>query len=762
MPTVFEQYAPYRPAVTAEERETLDEARRNQDTILADPDVRRWEWGWLDGEGRLAPYPLQQNQIQIALDRARSQLRLWGMDPALFPVERGTTACFPGVDPKGKGCEVDMAFAQRRARLEAALSSRPPEVRAYVERQLKDMSNRDTPMGDAWANMKYECYDIRTVTLAARLAVTEETSQWLLEDARARKGKSAITKVDGVLNVLEYLSGLTDRKPTPQERALMAELKAPVAAGAEHHRSDSLTAPQSIAVEFEDFDHQVQQEFFCNPRNWGKGPEHMPEDMVNLDAALGAVSRYSKATADRVISPLFEAMEHKTSGVISRGDLVTVDGETVREKMCEDYVAAGKDLKAFDSFYHQNVREATDSYVSAALMAGKRVEAFVPDSQGRIPEEPTQITRAGYEPTPLHKATLNAWQRHFAKYGYCQEKAARADEYRRVMEARERVKSTNLSAQLTMDGGDKDYVKEQFFGDWSREHGPLPTKVPDGFSVHRSALTTFAVCHLAAQGHSIEAIHAPTQLQAEKQAAGKVVMERLLAGDTDWAAETLLQGQEYLLADIDRLTADMDFSDDRQILNSANRPLFFAASTAFDASQEERHCREAVNAAAERLYPGRGKEAYDRITSGVNATSAFFSAAHLSLGHINDLSVGSVHKIEADLTIDRILSYAAAKQVFAKKRAAVPGRPMSRHMGLNGMPECYAYGCLVKSKEREALVDLVKQGGAAQCSVGREAQCGRLQARFRIRTDPNMEELDFHLAPPDRQAAKEESQARYI
>ncbi len=513
MPTVFEQYAPYRPAVTAEERETLDEARRNQDTILADPDVRRWEWGWLDGEGRLAPYPLQQNQIQIALDRARSQLRLWGMDPALFPVERGTTACFPGVDPKGKGCEVDMAFAQRGARLEAALSSRPPEVRAYVERQLKDMSNRDTPMGDAWANMKYECYDIRTVTLAARLAVTEETSQWLLEDARARKGKSAITKVDGVLNVLEYLSGLTDRKPTPQERALMAELKAPVATGAEHHRSDSLTAPQSIAVEFEDFDHQVQQEFF----------------------------------------------------------------------------------------------------------------------------------------------------------------------------------------------------------------------------------------------------HAPTQLQAEKQAAGKVVMERLLAGDTDWAAETLLQGQEHLLADIDRLTTDMDFSDDRQILNSANRPLFFAASTAFDASQEERHCREAVNAAAERLYPGRGKEAYDRMTSGVNATSAFFSAAHLSLGHINDLSVGSVHKIEADLTIDCILSYAAAKQVLAKKRAAVPGRPMSRHMGLNGMPECYAYGCLVKSKEREALVDLVKQGGAAQCSVGREAQCGRLQARFRIRTDPNMEELDFHLAPPARQAAKEES-----
>ena len=33
----------------------------------------------------------------------------------------------------------------------------------------------------------------------------------------------------------------------------------------------------------------------------------------------------SKATADRAISPLFEAMENKTRGVINRGDLITVD-----------------------------------------------------------------------------------------------------------------------------------------------------------------------------------------------------------------------------------------------------------------------------------------------------------------------------------------------------------------------------------------------------------------------------------------------------
>ena len=762
MPTVFEQYAPYRPAITADEQEMLDEGRINQEELLADPTVKYWKRGWIDAEGRLAPYPLQQNQMQIALDRADAQLRRWGADPTLFPVDLETTVRFPGVDPKGKACEVDMAFAQRRARLEAALSSRPPEVRAYVERQLKDLTQLGTPMRETWDKMKIDCYDIRMTTLAARMAVTEETSQWLLEDAQARKGSSNITKTGSVLNVLEYLSGLTDRGPTQQERALMAELKAPVTPEVENHRSDSLTAPKHIAVEFENFDHQVQQKFFCDPRNWGKGPRHMPEDIVNLDAALGAVSRYSKATADRAISPLFEAMENKTRGVINRGDLITVDGKTIREKMCEDYVAAGKNLREFDAFYKQNVREATSSYVSAALMAGKRVEAFVPDSQGRIPDEPTQITKAGYEPSPLKKVTLNAWQRHFAKYGYYKEKVAQADEYRRVMEARQRVKSTNLSAQLEMDGGIYPHVKEQFFGDWVRENGPLPTTVPDGFSVTRSGLTTFAICRLAAQGYSIEAIHDPAQLQAEKQAAGKEVLEHLMAGDKKWAGETLFRGQERLLADVDRLTANMDFSDDRQILNSANRPLFFGAYALFDAGQEERRCEEEVLAAAERFHPGKGNQELDRISAGGNSVSTFFSIASQSLDHINKYSAGVTDSGSVNMGIDRILCYEAAKQVFARKRAEAPDRPMSQFMKLDGLAECFAYGYSVDRSQKKPLYDLAEKGGDAQRSLGRQLQSGRLQARFRIKTDPAMKDFSFGLAPPSKQMVKEQSQIRSI
>lgn len=775
MPTVFEQYAPYRPAITAEEQEMLGMGQRNQEMLLADPNVRHWERGWLDGDGKQVPYPLQQEQMRIALNRASDQLRNWSGRQTMFPEEPDIVERFPGVDPLGKACEVDMAFAERYARLQAVLSSRPPEIQAYVGQRLQDMNNLQTRSGQAWDGMLNDCINIRLTTRAAKVAVTEETSRWLLEDAQAMKeGKASIKRVDGMLNVLEYLSGLTDRAPTPRERELMRNLEVPLTPEVEAHRSDPLVAPQSISVEFENFDHQAQQKFFSDPRNWNKRIQDVPEDIANLEAATRAVSRYSKATVDRAISPLFETVEKSAKEVIrrgelvtekeiiSRGDLITVDGKTVREKMYEDYVAAGKDPDGFPRFYQDNVKDATNSYVSAALMAGKRVEAFVPDSRGRIPDEPTQITKAGYEPSPLKKVTLNAWQRHFAKYGYYKEKVARADEYRRVMEARERVKCTNLSAQLGMDSGSSLHVKNQFFGDWIRENGPLPNGVPNSFSVTRSALTTLAVCRLAAQGYGIEAIHDPSQLQAEKQAAGKEVMEHLLAGDAAWAGETLFRGQIKLVENIDRLTTNMNFADNRQILTSANRPLFFAASTAFDAFQEEGHCRPEFAAAAERLYPGHGKEISERLIDQVNSTAMFFNVARTSNLGISELSSGLVSAKGAGMHVHNMMNYEAAKQLFAQKRAADPTRPMSQCYTMPESSGFYSFTAAVRSKDKETMIEMAERGGAAQRALGREALSGRLQARFRIKTNPTLQGIDFKLAPPTKQAVKEESNAKRI
>ncbi|GFI64929.1 hypothetical protein IMSAG185_00522 [Lachnospiraceae bacterium] len=63
---------------------------------------------------------------------------------------------------------------------------------------------------------------------------------------------------------------------------------------------------------------------------------------------------------------------------------------------------------------------------------------------GKIPKEPVQITKTGYKPSPVKKVTLNAWERHFSKHGFYQEKAAKAVEYEKISQARERVHPCGL------------------------------------------------------------------------------------------------------------------------------------------------------------------------------------------------------------------------------------------------------------------------------------------------------------------------------
>lgn len=155
MPTVFEQYAPYRPAITAEEQEMLGMGQRNQEMLLADPNVRHWERGWLDGDGKQVPYPLQQEQMRIALNRASDQLRNWSGRQTMFPEEPDIVERFPGVDPLGKACEVDMAFAERYARLQAVLSSRPPEIQAYVGQRLQDIINSIHTWKSNWKQTRF-------------------------------------------------------------------------------------------------------------------------------------------------------------------------------------------------------------------------------------------------------------------------------------------------------------------------------------------------------------------------------------------------------------------------------------------------------------------------------------------------------------------------------------------------------------------------------------------------------------------------------
>lgn len=550
---LYDLYVSYQTPLSAEEEFQVKQARARSARLDGDVSLTKVPGDYLNQGNSFIPHPATAAHMSIAMGRAEEQFQGW---PPM-PEDAETPVRFPGIDPVGHYSVIDMKFAQRRARVEAALESRTPQVQKQIRALLGAEKSRETVRGMA-GRMRKVSSRHRTLTRASKLCLDPEGRRLLHIRARNMEADGAVEQYDLYLQGVEYAAGVR-KGPVPREVRQFYErqLRLPLDLDLVAQAAWASQQPREIHVDFQDLDHKLTQQQFANPRNWGKGPEQLDREVVDLEQVSAAIPPYARATADRALEPLFGAAEAATDDHVNRGDLITVDGKTIREIMFQQYQAA--DLKEtyphFNQFYESNFRQMANELVAAGLMAGKRVEAFVPDRRGRIPDTPTQITKAGYEPSPLKKVTLNAWQRHFAKYGYYKEKVARADEYRRVMEARERVKSANLSAQLEMDWGIYSHVKEQFFGDWVRENGPLPTTVPDGFSATRSGLTTFAVCRLAAQGYSIEGIHDPAQLQAEKQAAGREVLEHLLAKDTDWAAETLLKGQERLLADIDRLSA---------------------------------------------------------------------------------------------------------------------------------------------------------------------------------------------------------------
>lgn len=148
---------------------------------------------------------------------------------------------------------------------------------------------------------------------------------------------------------------------------------------------------------------------------------------------------------ERVLGPLFAGVERdmgQLSGEdivrsLNRGNLIAIDGRTVRSMMEERYTGAKED---FSDWYKENLSAMTGQLVSAALRQGRRVEALIPDSRGGVSGEPVQIIGEGVDPQPLTPVRLNRVQRLLTRFGLFREKAARSGAYQRAMEGREQLR----------------------------------------------------------------------------------------------------------------------------------------------------------------------------------------------------------------------------------------------------------------------------------------------------------------------------------
>ena len=382
--------------------------------------------------------------ITIALDRAAVQFE----GKPVLPENPDVGIRFPGIDPMGKYSVIDMRFAQREAVIRGALESRSPEVREYALGLLKKCYDRVG--GNFFAefdDMKRDAARHRECSRASKLCLSGEGCKLLYQEAKNLEVSQAVTRCDLMFQGIEYAAGVREG-PVPDEvkehfqNVLLEGLNMDLVRQAQTTR-----APERIEVEFQNLEHKMLHKAFAHPPNWGRSPEELQElaENMNVDLVSADLPPYAMATAGRVIGPAFERCERTSGGRFSRGDLIIVDGKTVREAMRDEFAASGA-AGSFDDYYRQNVNQKTNELVAAGLMAGKRVETFVPGPFGEIPKEPTQITKTGYEPTPLRPVYLNAWERFFSKRGFYKEKTARAEEYARLSEGRNRAREKALAA----------------------------------------------------------------------------------------------------------------------------------------------------------------------------------------------------------------------------------------------------------------------------------------------------------------------------
>ncbi len=654
--TTYEIYSPFHTELTKEEY-----ARLEPTLGTGGPNY--------DDMGRLNP--TLQAHADIAMDRAKAQLQGWD-----YPDDPTASDRYSGLDPKGSFCEADLAFAQREANLRAVLTTRPPQVQTYV----KNLMDRFTS-GDEYdqvyclrRDLKEECASIQQYQRAAKVCQDPVASEHLEKYAQDRmKNAYQVKEYNKFLSALEYVAGIHDNPPSisafkETTKLGMYDEGAYIPQEVLDLRQAPSRAPAGVTVEFANFDNQMAQRFFTSPRNWGKTPAELPADVApqRAEALEPVITRYAAMTADRSLNPLFQQQEQLLEGAqprpngINRATLTIVGGKTVAELMREDYDRSKNPNKPpYEEWFQKNARRMTAEKVAAGLMAGERVETFMPDAKGRIPKEPTQITKSGYEPSPLKKVTLNAWERHFAKHGFYKKKAALAADYQRQMAARERVALQNEVAQRQAVNATVGRIKGMFFEE------ALPQSDMGHFRVTRSAAVSACICHMAAKGLPIEDVMDPTKLQAERFEAGRQYLQAARSNDEQWLGDTLFRGQRALLDYLDKFPHDLSKP---QVLREHVSTLTVVTDALFDAVQEKDGVKLDYYRAAERYHGGKGYEMAEQ--QDIRSANISSYIRMLNLGTSAKLTLTSPDAVKLNQDQLRMATGALLRNDFLQKEFA--------------------------------------------------------------------------------------------
>ncbi|MBQ3496591.1 MAG: hypothetical protein IJA73_00560 [Oscillospiraceae bacterium] len=383
----------------------------------------------------------------------------------VFPDDASLTEKYAGSDPTGTYCELDLSLQSRLDKVRMMSQFRPEAARKYAERAMRDVKALQEAAAEKYAQL-------RLYERMAKMAPTQAIYNAIREEYEALGKDPDIQKHREAIEVIEYVMGLTDKKPAALDRVREAKSSPAENEGYLYIPQSVLSArkrphalPQSTKISFADIARHKAMESLCGVAVWNDPPDSLPSDLELSGSEHNErlIKWQLRDTADKLLEPLFSGVEERfrtyTSGeigVINRGDLIIVNGKTVREHMQAHYKKLGleedaekraqfkRDYPTFDAYYQKWVRQASADLVGSALSSDLRVEVFVPSPDGTIPEIPMRMERAGHPQSELQPAALGEAKQFFNKFGFYKEEAAAASdaqrEYEMHMQARERAR----------------------------------------------------------------------------------------------------------------------------------------------------------------------------------------------------------------------------------------------------------------------------------------------------------------------------------
>ena len=595
--STFKTYEVYRQRLPESKKSYVDkyhdEYMKNKPVNLQPEEIKDLKWRVVDAAYAEAPkggptvgrLDFTKNQVVNAFairayQKAAEQLNEWRDDP-VYPDDPAVCLSYPGVDPRGKYCAVDMSLAARMERIKAAASISNDQRKAALNAAFQNLEKHDTePMKSTMARAERTFATIRETERAAKLCPEPQTSALLAAGAKVLANETPeLQELDRYYTALEHIAGIR-KGPVPQEVLNTAR---------NYHLDTALVAqpapaysPTEMNVEFRNFDHTSEQRFFSHPDNWTRKPNEMPREPKDPEALSKYADEFATRTAQQHLELLYgdqiEAMSHT----------LIIDGKTLDERLREEYSAQNNNSNGYNNWKKQNYQRRAAEYVASALMTDKDVEAFVPDAKGNLPEKPTNIVRSdrSYTPTPLRPVTLNAWERFWSRCGFYKEKVREANRYQRQqdllapkMAVRARAKANYDAERIRAKEPVQPSIQQMFLGDLDRtefKNSLAPGHPYKKISMERSSLTSICICCMAAMNYSIQDILDPDFMPDEKRAIGQEVMKRMDMdpatgkpgglGDTEWLTRFYYAGQQALMNQVDQMMQGVDLQNHEQLM----------------------------------------------------------------------------------------------------------------------------------------------------------------------------------------------------